>query len=86
MSKSIRKFALLTALGSVALAAVPAQVEAKGCLRGAIAGGVAGHYAGHHAVMGAVGGCIAGRAYYKHKAAQAARAQALQGQMAPQRH
>jgi len=56
------------------LLAVPAEVEAKGCIRGAIAGGVAGHYAGHHAVAGAVGGCLAARAYFKHKANQAAKA------------
>lgn len=82
----VRKFAVLAALGSMSLAVVPVQVEAKGCIRGAIAGGVAGHYAGHHAVLGAVGGCIAARAYYKHKAAQAAHAPAAQPQMAPQRH
>ena len=63
----------ISILTLAALAAVlPAQVQAKGCVRGAVAGAVAGHYAGHHAVVGAVGGCIAARAYYKHKAAQAA--------------
>lgn len=49
-------------------------VLAKGCIRGAIAGGVAGHYAHHHAMSGAVAGCVAAHYYYKHKAAQRAKA------------
>jgi uncharacterized protein YcfJ len=59
---------------SALVCAMPATVEAKGCVRGAVAGGVVGHYAGHHAVIGAVGGCVAARHYYKQKAAQQARA------------
>lgn len=70
----MRKLALVVASSALVISMSPAPVAAKGCVRGAIAGGVAGHYARHHAVVGAVGGCIAARAYYKHKANQAAKA------------
>ena len=71
----MRKFIPLAVSAALLVSMSPVQVEAKGCLRGAVAGGVAGHYAGHHAVVGAVGGCIAAHEYYKHKAAQQAKAQ-----------
>ena len=72
----MRKFALIAAASTLAVAAMPMQAEAKGCIRGAIAGAVAGHYAGHHAVAGAMGGCVVAHTYYKHKATQAAQAKA----------
>ena len=72
----MRKFSLIAAASTLAIAAMPMQAEAKGCIRGAVAGAVAGHYAGHHAVAGAVGGCVVAHSYYKHKAAQAAKTQA----------
>lgn len=77
----MRRFALVLAASLIAVTAIPAGAEAKGCIRGAVAGGVVGHYAGNHAIMGAVGGCIAARAYYRHKANQAAMARAHQGQI-----
>lgn len=73
----MRKLIVIAVSASLASVAVSEQAEAKGCVRGAVAGAVAGHYAGHHAVVGAVGGCIAARAYYKHKAAKAAQANAV---------
>ena len=61
----MRKFIPLAVSAALLVSMSPVQV----------AGGVAGHYAGHHAVVGAVGGCIAAHEYYKHKAAQQAKAQ-----------
>jgi hypothetical protein len=45
----------------LAIAAMPASADAKGCIKGALVGGVAGHYAAHHGLLGAAAGCIIGR-------------------------
>jgi len=54
-------YALLgCAVLALALDAVPAPADAKGCLKGAVVGGVAGHVAGHHGMIGAAAGCAIG--------------------------
>jgi hypothetical protein len=45
------------ALIAIALVAVTAPAEAKGCIKGALVGGAAGHFAGHHGLIGAAAGC-----------------------------
>jgi hypothetical protein len=46
---------------AIALVAITAPADAKGCIKGALVGGTAGHFAGHHGVLGAAAGCIIGR-------------------------
>jgi hypothetical protein len=46
---------------AIALVAITAPAEAKGCIKGALVGGAAGHFAGHHGVLGAAAGCVIGR-------------------------
>jgi len=46
---------------AIALLALAAPANAKGCIKGAAVGGVAGHLAGHHGVLGAAAGCAIGR-------------------------
>src|ERR1700688_4383722 len=48
------------ALIAIALVAVTAPAEAKGCIKGALVGGAAGHFAGHHGLIGAAAGCVIG--------------------------
>jgi hypothetical protein len=45
---------------AIALFALAAPANAKGCIKGALVGGVAGHVAGHHGVLGAAAGCAIG--------------------------
>jgi len=45
---------------AIALVAITAPAEAKGCIKGALVGGAAGHFAGHHGVLGAAAGCAIG--------------------------
>jgi hypothetical protein len=45
---------------AIALVAITAPAEAKGCIKGALVGGAAGHLAGHHGVLGAAAGCAIG--------------------------
>jgi hypothetical protein len=45
---------------AIALVAIAAPAEAKGCIKGALVGGAAGHLAGHHGVLGAAAGCAIG--------------------------
>lgn len=45
---------------AVALFAITAPAEAKGCIKGALVGGTAGHFAGHHGLLGAAAGCVIG--------------------------
>jgi hypothetical protein len=53
----------------LAVVAMTAPADAKGCLKGAVVGGAAGHLAGHHGFLGAAAGCVIGR----HEANKAAR-------------
>lgn len=48
------------AIAVLALLAMPASAEAKGCIKGAAVGAVAGHVAGHHGKLGAAAGCVMG--------------------------
>jgi hypothetical protein len=45
---------------AIALVAITAPAEAKGCIKGALVGGAAGHFAGHHGILGAAAGCAVG--------------------------
>jgi hypothetical protein len=45
---------------AIALGAISAPAEAKGCIKGALVGGAAGHFAGHHGLIGAAAGCAIG--------------------------
>jgi hypothetical protein len=45
---------------AIALVAVTAPAEAKGCIKGALVGGAAGHFTGHHGLIGAAAGCAIG--------------------------
>ncbi len=45
---------------ALAIGAMSAPAEAKGCLKGAAVGGAAGHFAGHHGLVGAAAGCAIG--------------------------
>jgi hypothetical protein len=45
---------------AIALVAITAPAEAKGCIKGALVGGAAGHFAGHHGLIGAAAGCAIG--------------------------
>ncbi len=45
---------------AVAVFALAAPANAKGCIKGALVGGAAGHLAGHHGVLGAAAGCAIG--------------------------
>jgi hypothetical protein len=45
---------------AIALVAITAPAEAKGCIKGALLGGAAGHFAGHHGLIGAAAGCAIG--------------------------
>ena len=45
---------------AMALGAISAPAEAKGCIKGALVGGTAGHFAGHHGLIGAAAGCAIG--------------------------
>jgi hypothetical protein len=45
---------------TIALVALAAPADAKGCIKDALVGGVAGHFAGHHGVLSAAAGCAIG--------------------------
>jgi hypothetical protein len=45
---------------AIALVAITAPAEPKGCIKGALLGGAAGHFAGHHGLIGAAAGCAIG--------------------------
>ncbi len=55
----MRKTLCLAAI-AIALLALSAPADAKGCIKGALVGGIAGHLAGHHGVLGAAAGCAIG--------------------------
>jgi hypothetical protein len=55
MNKTFRCVAI-----AIALVAITAPAEAKGCIKGALVGGAAGHLAGHHGLLGAAAGCAVG--------------------------
>lgn len=69
------RYALISAVTVLGLAATSPSANAIGCLSGGVAGAVAGHMAGH-GVLGAIGGCIAGHEWHKHQMSQ----QAMQNQ------
>jgi hypothetical protein len=61
-TNGVKKMKAFLACAAVLLAisAISAPAEAKGCLKGAAVGGIAGHAAGHHGFLGAAAGCAIG--------------------------